>query len=232
MASRKRVSKKYVVKYCGGDSDLENYILTYLDKNANIATFCYIPVTCNFVCMCLQAVYLSNQSGDKPTVNTMTQLYVYARMHLVRTLHPELKNDPCHLDYKATLNKVGRSFMNHANVARCFTITPPIQVIFYNEDINETSAVDRQSGFLDESLTMDEVTRERSQQCWSFTHLTIQEFFAAFGFLVGSFDDISQLTESKESICKQELLLTFVVGLLCDQRNAKFMEYFRTGESI
>ena len=97
--------------------------------------------------MCLQAVYLSNQSGEKPTVNTMTQLYVYARMHLVRTLHPELTNDPCHLDYKATLNKVGRSLMNHAKVARCFTITPPIQLIFYNEDINDISAVDRQSGF-------------------------------------------------------------------------------------
>jgi predicted NACHT family NTPase len=43
--------KKYVHKFSGGDSELAQSILRYLDTNANIATFCYIPVTCNFVCM-------------------------------------------------------------------------------------------------------------------------------------------------------------------------------------
>ena len=217
--------KKYVHKFSGGDFELAQIILSYLATNANIATFCYIPVTCNFVCMCLQDM----QSGDMASVRTMTQMYAYAIMHLVRKLHPLLRDDPRQLDSKAIFSEVGPSLTSHAKVAKRCTMRSPLQLILYNEDVEEISTDDRQSGFLDQSLTLDEVTRERSQQCWSFTHLTIQEFFTAVGLLMGPVDDISQLTESEESIRKQELVLTFVVGLLCDQRNAKFMEYFLSG---
>ena len=217
--------KKYVHKFSGGDSELAQSILSYLATNANIATFCYIPVTCNFVCMCLQDM----QRGDMASVRTMTQMYAYAIMHLVMKLHPLLRNDPSQLDSKAILSKVGPSLKSHAKVAKRCTMRSPLQLILYDEDVEEISTVDRQSGFLDQSLTLDEVTRERSQQCWSFTHLTIQEFFTAIELLMGPVDDISQLTESRESIRKQEVVLTFVVGLLCDQRNAKFMEYFLSG---
>ena len=217
--------KKYVHKFSGGDSELAQSILSYLATNANIATFCYIPVTCNFVCMCLQDM----QRGDMASVRTMTQMYAYAVMHLVGKLHPLLRNDTSQLDSKAILSKVGPSLTSHAKVAKRCTMRSPLQLILYDEDVEEISTVDRQSGFLYQSLTLDEVTREQSQQCWSFTHLTIQEFFTALGLLMGPVDDISQLTESEESIRKQEVVLTFVVGLLCDQRNAKFMEYFLSG---
>ena len=215
----------YVHKFSGGDSDLEQSILSYLATNANIATYCYIPVTCNFVCMCLQDI----QRGDMARVRTMTQMYVYAIMHLVRKLHPLLKNDPSQLDSKVIFDKVGPSLTSHAKVAKRCTMKSPLQLILSDEDVKEISTDDRQSGFLDQSLTLDKGTRERSQQCWSFTHLTIQEFFTALR-LVMTVDDISQLTESRESIRKQEVVLTFVVGLLCDQSNDKFMEYFRSGK--
>ena len=217
---------KYVRKFSGGDSALEQSILRYLATNANIATFCYIPVTCNFVCMCLQDM----QRGDMASVRTMTQLYVYAIMHLVRKLHPLLRNDRNELDAKAVFSKVGASLRSHAKVAKRCTMRSPLQLILYDEDVEEISTDDRQSGFLDQSLTTDKITREQSRRCWSFTHLTIQEFFTAVALLM-TIDDISQLTQSRQSIRKQEVVLTFVVGLLCDRRNAEFMEYFPSVES-
>ena len=75
-----------MVKFSGGDSKLRVFSLSYLDTNANMATFFCIPVTCNFVCMCLQDI----QGGDKAVVDILTQLYVNAIMHLVRKLHPLL----------------------------------------------------------------------------------------------------------------------------------------------
>ena len=219
--------KNYVHKFSAGDPELEERILNYLATTPNIATFCYIPVTCNFVCMCLQEM----QTEDMAAVRTMTQLYVYAIIHLVTKLHPKLKDNPKNLDSEAIFNIVGLSLKNHAKVAKCGTMTSPIQLIFNKGDIKDITPEDRQSGFLEELLTMDPLTRERSRTCWSFTHLTIQEFFTAVGLLMEPVDDISQLTESEESIHKQEVVLTFVVGLLCDKENATFMEYFQTGES-
>ena len=94
-----------MVKFSAGDSKLRVFGLSYLDTNANMATFFCIPVTCNFVCMCLQDM----QRGDKAVVDTLTQLYVNAIMHLVRKLHPLLRNDHSRLDYEAIFNKVGPS---------------------------------------------------------------------------------------------------------------------------
>ena len=216
----------YVHKFSGGDSDLEQSILSYLATNTNIATFCYIPVTCNFVCMCLQDM----QRGDMASVTTMTQLYVYAIMHLIRKLHPLLKDDPKVFDDKEVFSKVGPSLTSHAKVAKRCTMRSSLQLTLYDEDVKEISTEHRQSGFLDQSLTKDEVTPEKSRKCWSFTHLTIQEFFTAVALLMTG-DDISQLTASRQSIRKQEVVLTFVVGLLCDRKNAKFMEYFLSVES-
>ena len=219
--------KNYVHKFSGDNPEIERLIQSYLQKNPNIATFCYIPATCNFVCMCVQGM----RTEDMAAVRTMTQLYVYAIIHLVTKRHPKLKDNPKNLDSEAIFNVVGLSLKNHAKVAKCGTMTYPLKLGFNKEDIKDITDEDRQSRFLEELMTMDPLTRDRSQQCRSFTHLMIQQFFTAVGLLMGPVDEIPQLTESRESIRKQEVVLTFVVGLLCDQRNANLMEYFRTGES-
>ena len=216
--------EKYVDKFSGGDSELQQFIRRYLDTNVNVATYCYIPVQCSFVCMCLADIHSSNRAGNMAVVKTITQLYVYAVMYLIRKLHPALKNDVTQMDSEAIFNKVGDSIKKHAIVATRCTLSSPLRLILYKEDLKEISAVDRQSGFLDESLTTDAVSLGLRRQCWSYTHLTVQEFLAAVGLLMGHYITVSQLIKSRTSVRQHEVLITFVVGLLSDPTNADFMK--------
>ena len=85
--------EKYVDKFSGGDSKLQLFIRRFLDTNVNIATMCYIPIQCNFVCMCFRDMHSCKLTGDVAAVSTITQLYVFATLHLIRKLHPALKNE-------------------------------------------------------------------------------------------------------------------------------------------
>ena len=49
--------------------------------------------------------------------------------------------------------------------------------------------------------------------------------------LIGHPRDISRLTDSETSVHQHEVLLTFVVGLLCDSSNANFMRYFGSADN-
>ena len=192
--------EKYVDKFSGGDSKLQLFIRRFLDANVNITTMCYIPIQCNFVCMYLRDMHSCKLTGDVAAVSTITQLYLFATLHLIRKLHPALKNESKQIDAEAIFNKVGDS--------------SPLCLILYEKDIEEISVEDRQSVFLEESQTTDAVTRGLRRQCWSFTHLTFQEFLTAVSLLIGHPRDISRLTASATSVHQHEVLLTFVVGLL------------------
>lgn len=224
--------EKYVDKFSGGDSKLQLFIRRFLDTNVNIATMCYIPIQCNFVCMCLRDMHSCKLTGDVAAVSTITQLYVFATLHLIRKLHPALKNESKQMDAEAIFNKVGDSLKKHVKVAKCCTLSSPLRLILYEKDIEEISVEDRQSVFLEESQTTDAVTRGLRRQCWSFTHLTFQEFLTAVSLLIGHPRDISRLTDSETSVHQHEVLLTFVVGLLCDPSNANFNRYFGSADNV
>ena len=170
-------------------------------------------------------------SGDVAAVSTITQLYVFATLHLIRKLHPALKNESKQMDSEAIFNKVGDSLKKHVKVAKHCTLSSPLRLILYEKDIEEFSVEDRQSGFLEESQTTDAVTRGLRRQCWSFTHLTLQEFLTAVSLLIGHPHDISRLYDSETSVHQHEVLLTFVVGLLCDPSSANFMRYFGSADN-
>ena len=220
--------EKYVDKYSGSDSELQLFIRRFLDTNVNIATMCYIPIQANFVCMCLQDMHSCKLTGDVVAVATITQLYVFATLYLIRKLHPALKKESIQMESEAILNRVGESLKKHAKVAKCCTLSSPLRLILYETDIEKISTEDRQSGFLDESQTPGAVTRGQSRKCWSFTHFTLQEFLTAVYLLIEQPCDMSSL---KTSVHQHEVLLTFVVGLLCDRSNAKFMTHFVSADN-
>ena len=223
--------EKYVDKFSGGNSKLQLFIRRFLDTNVNIATMCYIPVQANFVCMCLRDMHSCKLTGNVAAVATITQLYVFATLYLIRKLHPALKNESKQMDSEAIFNNVGDSLKTHAKVAKRCTLSSPLRLILYGKDIEEISVEDRQSGFLDESQTTDAVTRGLRRQCWSFTHLMLQEFLTAVSLLSGHPHDILRLTDNETSVHQHEVLLTFVVGLLCDPSNANFMRYFGSADN-
>ena len=100
----------------------------------NIATMCYIPIQCNFVCMCLRDMHSCKLTGDVAAVSTITQLYVFATLHLIRKLHQSFKNESKQMDAEAIFNKVGVSLKKQVKVTKCCTLSYPLCLILNEKD--------------------------------------------------------------------------------------------------
>ncbi|KAI0210363.1 hypothetical protein LSAT2_004897 [Lamellibrachia satsuma] len=217
--------KMYIHKFSREDTAVEKFITGYLQNNMNIATLCYVPVQANFVCACLANMYSSTQSEDTPSVNTMSQLYVFAAINLARTLHPSLKHVKEQTDSKKIFAKVGNSFKKHAELAKYCTMSRPLRIIIYEDDLDEyhISNTDRHTGFLAESTTRDLIPSGLKRRCWIYQHLTIQEMFTAVGLLRGPPEDLLKLIDDETFLSRHDVLITFITGLLCDPQIAYFM---------
>ena len=222
---------KYIHKFSGQDTELEQFIKRYLQSNVNIETMCYVPVHTNFVCACLKDMRSSSRSDDTSTVNTMTQLYIFAVTNLARKLHPSLKGSETEIDEKKFLAMVGDSLKNHAKLAKYCTLSTPLRIIMYEEDLDlfHISDKDKHTGFLAQSMTGNR-NPSLKRRCWFFHHLTMQEVFAAVGLLRGPHEALLGLIENETSVRQHEVLIRFVVGLLSDPHNAHFMECLESAQ--
>ena len=216
---------KYIHQFSRHNTELEQFIKRYLQSNVNIETMCYVPVHTNFVCACLKDIYSSSHSEVMPTVNTMTQLYVVAVINLAKKLHPSLKGIETEIDENKFFAMVGDSLKNHADLAKLCTLSTPLRIIMYEEDLNRFHICDKDkhTGFLAQSA-MENRIPSLKRRCWMFHHLTIQEMFCAVGLLRGPPEALMKLIKFKKSVRQHEVLIRFVVGLLCDRHNAHFME--------
>lgn len=214
--------KEYVGKFSDKNSELQRFILSHLQDNVNMMTLCYVPIQCNFVCTWLKDIHARTQSGHRPAINTTTELYVYATTELYRKHSLSLKCNVTHLDSKKILDVLRHPLAKHAELAKQWTVTPRLRLAFYEEDLHNFSDEDKHSGFLSESLASDQITEGRRRKCWSFTHLTFQEFMAAIGMLRGTRESILELIRNKRYVWQHEILLTFMAGLLGDPKNEQF----------
>ena len=215
---------KYIHQFSGQHTELERFIKHYLENNVNIGTMCYVPVQTNFVCACLRDIHSSSSSEDPPPA-TMTQLYVSAAINTAKKLHPSLKGIETEIDEKKFYEMVAYSLKNHAELAKYCTLSTPLRIIMYEEDLNRfnISDKDEHTGFLAQSMKGNQSPCLK-RRCWMFAHLTIQEMFCAVGLLRGPRKALLELIKDETSVGQREVLIMFVVGLLCDPRNASFME--------
>ena len=221
---------KYIHQFSGQDTELEQFIKRFLENNVNIATMFYVPVQANFVCACLKDMHSSSHSEDTPAA-TMTQLYVSAAINFAKKLHPSLKGIETEIDEKKFREMVGDSLKNHAELAKYCTMSTPLRIIMYEEDLDRfhISEKDEHTGFLAQSMKGNQSPCLK-RRCWMFAHLTIQEMFCAVGLLRGPRKALLKLIKGKASVGQREVLIMFVVGLLYDPRNARFMKYLETAK--
>ncbi|KAK2166009.1 hypothetical protein NP493_1340g01060 [Ridgeia piscesae] len=219
--------QKYIDQFSRDDNQLKVFIRDYLENNMNIASMCYLPVHCNFVCVCLSDMQASTRSEDTPpAVTTMTQLYVLAAINLAKKLHPALKHINMPSDSKLFFDTVGNSLKCHSELAKHNTMLTPVRILSYEDDLEQFGIheEDRGTGFLAECQMKGKMACF-PRSCWTFNHLTLQEMFAAIGLLRGPQQALLQLVEDDASIRQREVLIKFVIGLWCDSQNACFMEH-------
>ena len=223
--------QKYIHKFSRGDFELETFIKGYLQTNMNIATICYLPVQCNFVCAYLSGMHAAinsedstdTQSEDIPAVDTMTRLYVLATLNLAKK-HGMKHVSP--MEHKRSFEcRLSKSVKCHAKVAKHCTMSTPLRIIIYEDDLERfgISEEDRRTGFLAESQK-ETLAASVTRSCWSFHHLTIQEMFAAVALLQGPHQALLGLLKDKATVRQFEVLIKFIIGLWCDPQNKAFMD--------
>ena len=156
----------------------------------------------------------------------MTQLYVETTYRLARALHTELKGT--NIDFKKIFTVLKDPFLKLADLATTNCMANPSKLIFYDKDLrdHDISDVDIKTKFLHCSKEMVPDSFENDRNSWSFSHLTLQQFFAALALLrdTGSSSDVAKICESRASVTKYDMVITFLAGLLGDP-NRKNREY-------
>ena len=227
---------KYVSIFCAGNKHMKEFIRKNFEENQNLITYCYIPLQCQFVCQALADVHSHGVDGDVPVIKTITQLYMNASINSARKLHPRLKYDSAEMDMEDVLQVVTEPFKKYADLAKHCVVTVPLRIIFYKGDLErvglrvDNNADDMQCGVMTQSRKKDINVPTMTCKCWSFNHLTLQEYFSAIGLLQGSTDDIWQLLVDKSAIHKHEVVISFLVGLSGDKRNADYMKQLLSSE--
>ena len=220
---------KYVSIFCAGNKHLKEFIGKNLEENQNLITYCYIPLQCQFVCQALADVHSHGVDGDVPVIKTITQLYMNASINSAHKLHPRLKYDRAEMDMEDVLQVVMGPFKKYADLAKHCVVTVPLRIIFYKGDLGRVglrvaNAGDMQCGIMTQSCKTDTNVPTMNCTCWSFNHLTLQEYFSAIGLLQGPTDDIWQLLVDKSAIHRHEVVISFLAGLSGDKRNAGYMK--------
>ena len=182
--------KKYVEKFCTDNEQLRKFIQVNIDSNPNMATFCHTPVNCKT----LVDMFARSESSSVPSIRTMTQLCVTATCQLGRKLHPSLKFDERDLDLEQIFSILKEPFLKHVALAKD-NVTRPMKLVFCDDDLRKYGFEDedKQTGFLSGSKKMDQDDREIRRNTWSFSHLLLQEFFAAVGLIQGPRTDVWKL---------------------------------------
>ena len=223
--------EQYVDTFCDQKKELKQYIWTTITSNPNIATLCHTPILCGFVCDTLKYNHEHPESSSDQDTKTMTQLFVNATYQLAKQLCPPLKYPKGNQSSKKVLGDLQEPFRKHGALAKD-GMTMPLKLIFDDADLTKHGFTDedKQTGFLSGSEKTDPHDREATTNTWSFTHLTLQEFFGAYGLLQPD-SDILNLLSNKASVKQNEMVITFLLGLLGDKRNAHFLEYLGVGNA-
>ena len=221
----------YVRIYSEGKEELQPFIMKNLGENVNLMTLCYIPILCKFVCRSLENLYKHGNSGDMQAIKTMTRLYENTTTNSARNLHPRMKGEDSDIDENDILNVVKDVYRKYADLAKMAIMTHPLKIVFYKSDLSqagldEGSVDGMQCGIMTPSRKRNRRNDTLHVKCYSFNHLTLQEYFSAIGLLQGSSDDeVMKLVKDKGSVIKHEIVLMFTLGLCGDESFAHYRQH-------
>ena len=224
---------KYVSMFSAEDEQLKQFIGKTFEENKNLLTYCYIPIQTKFVCETLKDVHAQGKKGEVPVIRTITQLYLQATISMARKIHPSLKFREVEL--KDILEVITEPFRKYAELAKQCVMSTPLRIIFSEDHLKKVglcgdNSEDMECGVMTRASKRDEHVPTVPKSCWSFNHLTLQEHFSAIGLLQGSAEDRDKLLEDESSICQQEIVIMFMLGMAGDSRNAWYTKQLLSSE--
>ncbi|XP_074624042.1 uncharacterized protein LOC141882002 [Acropora palmata] len=209
--------KEYVENFTRGNPEAGKKMWEHIKSNINLFSFCYIPMNCFLICHCLLQIILSESSQALPT--KMTDIYkmtvkMFLFNHNREGLSPEelerLKSTYMDEPFDKLPEELQEIFNSLGEIA--FKGIEKGRLLF---ESNEVSGLE-DCGLLHKLPDQKRRALDappKSQFC--FTHLTVQEFFAAKHLVDSKTDE-----EIERFVCEHiyggtwPVVLQFAAGLL------------------
>ncbi|XP_044177551.1 nucleotide-binding oligomerization domain-containing protein 1-like [Acropora millepora] len=209
--------KEYVKNFTRGNPEAMEKMWEHIKSNINLFSFCYIPMNCFLICHCLLQIILSESSQALPT--KMTDIYkmtvkMFLFNHNREGFSPEelarLKSTHMDEPFDKLPEELQKIFNSLGEIA--FKGIEEGRLLFESSEV---------SGLEDCGLLhkLPDLKRKaldgppKSQFC--FTHLTVQEFFAAKRLVNTKTDEgIERFIRNHINDGTWQVVLQFVAGLL------------------
>ena len=211
--------KEYVENFTRGTAGAMEKMWEHIKSNINLFSFCYIPMNCFLICHCLLQIILSESSQAAELPTKMTDIYkMTVKMFLfthnregfspkelekLKSTHMYQPFDKFPEELQKIINSLGEIAFKGIEEGR---------LLFESSEVMELE----DCGLLHKLPDLKPKALgdpPKSQFC--FTHLTVQEFFAAKHLV-----DTETNEGIKEFVCKYinngtwQVVLQFVAGLL------------------
>ena len=209
--------KEYVENFTRGNPEATEKMWEHIKSNINLFSFCYIPMNCFLICHCLLQIILSESFQALPT--KMTDIYkMTIKMFLfnhnrkgfsLKELE-RLKSTHMYEPFDKFPDELQKIFTSLGEIA--FNGIEQGRLLFESSEVSglEDCGLLHKLPDLKPKALGDP---PKSQFC--FTHLTVQEFFAAKHLV-----DTESNEEIERFVCKHintgtwQVVLQFVAGLL------------------
>jgi len=213
----------YVQRFSQDFTGAKEKIWEHIKSNANLFSLCYIPVNCFLICHCLLQIFLTSSSQQLPTKMTdiyqMTVKMVFFKHNREKWSLKELeklKKTHMYEPFENFPEELQKLFYKLGEIA--FKGIEEGRLIFESSEVSglEECGLLHKMPDVQSKRSLNE--RPKSQFC--FTHLTVQEFFAAKHLV-----DTKTNEGIEEFVCKYfndgtwQVVLQFVAGLLKSSRN-------------
>ena len=209
--------KEYVKNFTRGNPEAMEKMWEHIKSNINLFSFCYIPMNCFLICHCLLQIILSESSQALPT--KMTDIYeMTVKMFLfnhnregfspqelarLKSTHMDQPFDKLPEEFQKILNSLGKIAFHGIKEGR----------LLY--ELSEVCGLE-DCGLLHKLPDLKRKALDdppKSQFC--FTHLTVQEFFAAKHLVDSKTDEeIEIFVINHINDGTWQVVLQFAAGLL------------------
>ena len=208
----------YVERFSQDFTGAKETIWEHIKSNANLFSLCYIPVNCFLICHCLLQIFLSGSSQQLPTKITdiyqMTVKMVFFkhnRENLSLEELEKLKKTHMYQPFENFPEELQKLFYRLGEIA--FKGIKEARLLFESSEVSGLEECGLLHKLPDVQSKRSLNDPSKSQFC--FTHLTVQEFFAAKHLVDTKTDEgIEEFVSKYINDDIWQVVLQFVAGLL------------------